>query len=290
MKFMLLLFLIRYCRSERCTFLSTINYSLVPPNIVIENVSIPKLCTDKQITNNYKLNPIYIFNRCEIKELGTNLFKNYAIGNIVMHLNSIKTLRSFTFYKIDVYSIVLSTNGIVSIEENAFYKLHNLSSISLENNKIKVLNPTAFHKLPHLTQFSVQNNEISILKKNTFHFMGSNNFTDIDFSMNEITTIESHCFNDVNIKMLYISNNSLEALNKTSFKNVNIGFIYLRDKQTIEDLHICEYEHIPSSKLKEKCRKHSSVIVGYFVFEIFLLGIISTVVVTIVCKILLKYV
>lgn len=285
MKFWILLILIGYCRSEVCTFLDTLNYSTDLLQITIQNVPIPKLCTNIEIYNNINS---YGFVKCGIKELGIHLFNKYKVTEIMMSQNLIKTLYSYTFYKINVNRIVLTSNEIEAIEDNAFISLENLSYLSLQNNKIKILNPKAFNQLIHLNEFYMQNNKLSFLSNNSFHFMESNNFKIMHFSTNELTVIEPFCFKDINISMLMLDNNPLNSLNESSFINVYTNILYLQGTKINELNYLCEYElfhfnHYYLKAKEETCSLSSFNMVIWFFLASFL-GIINVTIIVIIFK------
>lgn len=284
--FLVLIILIGHCRNENCTFLNALKYSSKYFIISIKNVSVPKLCTDIQSANKYLHS--YEFKNCEIKELGTNLFKDYVVLDIKISYNSIKTLNSFTFCNISVSNIILETDEIENIEENAFFRLNDLTYLSLKYNKIKILNPTSFHQMPNLITFSVSHNKITILKTNTTSFVSSKYLSIVDFGNNEITMIQPLCFTNINIPYLYLNNNPLETLQNTSFKNVTIMYLYLNHTK-VEIQHLCNNEQLNLdyylfNNTQEKCPQKVPFIFGYFIFPVVVLSVLNIMAVVVICK------
>lgn len=298
MRLMLLLTtFIGFAKNENCTFLETIDHSVIDSNeIYINNTIITKLCTDFGYKSNKNDNNTYTFLlvNCEIKELGRNLFKNYHLFSFKTNHNSIRTLYSYTFYNIDIITIDLDSNGIENIEINAFCNLNLLESLSLNNNKIIILIPGSFKQMPLLKIFSASNNNISKLKKHTFRFIESEYFERINFCNNEITEIESFCFVNMHIFRLILCNNSLEGQTKVPFQNVSIFDITLAYTKikTIDPL--CDnvqynvsveyYDTIKKYKVCTNKTVSGKFHMGYLIFLAILLNAILIVVVVIIKK------
>ena len=145
----------------------------------------------------------------------------------------------------------LSNNQITSLGKGAFQDLSNMLQLLLNDNSISKLSVDAFQSLTKIVNLQLKNNHITKLEPGLFgHFnstqitidLTSNyikelrngvfdsrqkNFDALVLASNQISVIEDAVFRNMNIKDLYLQNNSLVDLSPKSFMNSSISNVFV---------------------------------------------------------------
>lgn len=217
---------------------------------------IPKFCT-KNHTNRV-LKSIYLSDTCT-KELGVNLFQNYKLEIFSINKNSIRVIKSHTFYNISIISIIMNNCEIERLESEAFSNLRDLEFLDLSYNKIESLNSTSFKNLTGLKSFMINFNQLFRIGKNDLDFLkDATKINSLYFGNNLLGYIENGSFRNLKVFHISLENNSLLSISELAFINSTVDTIfvihnYIHKVFNYQNSQICDIKNIifePGKELK----------------------------------------
>lgn len=217
----IILYYLRIAFCYDCTYINKSNQL----EVSITKGDIPKLCTGDETS---QIKSLYI-EHCNVRELNIELFKNYYnLKYFICNYNSIRSLRSLTFYNIPILTISLCSCKLEVIDKFAFFNLTNLIVIQLENNLLTNIFDYSFLYLNNLNTFSAMLNNISHLKYEDCSFLRQNSIKIINFRSNRIKHIDNKTFSNMHNVIINLENNLLGDINEYVFTNSTISFLQLQ--------------------------------------------------------------
>ena len=256
------------------------NHSLYP--IALHSISLTD-CNVTSVRKNFleDLENLYAFQLSlnpYLDRLDSETFrKNRYLKRIVLSDNKIATIPKDLFEcslcpnsKFDVEYLDLSGNNIRSLDPSTFTNLQSLETLRLNNNNIFNIQPGQFDGLHSLLTLDISSNEISSLtglndiptlryldassnslvdiSDHTFPVDMKPNLVYLDFSVNEIATIDEGAFNGmIQLERLRLSNNKItnaSALFVTFPKLIHLDLKYN------EITSIASMQNLNASRLK----------------------------------------
>lgn len=125
-------------------------------------------------------------------------------------INSFENLRG-----LKMLSIKNST--ITSLESGFFHGLDSVTKIDLSYNQLEDLPKYLFTKLTNLKELRLTHNKLNVLPDEVFLCIQGSKLTIIDFSYNEIATIELKIGNCIEMEEMYFGHNKISDLTEFNF-------------------------------------------------------------------------
>lgn len=136
--------------------------------------------------------------------------------------NNLDTLDPDIFYGLNasLHSLSVKSNKLTIIPENMFNELFKLQVLDLSHNFIETV-PVNFIFNTCINELSLADNRIAHLKRGVFATL-FDTLREIRLQNNQITHIDPDTFLGFTLKILVLSNNSLETITTFDFNGANI--------------------------------------------------------------------
>ena len=146
----------------------------------------------------------------------------------------------------DAVEVHLNNNMISHLRSGNLSHLSSCTVLNFQNNLIRTIEDNAFLGLGNLAMLNLRENKLTTLKKNMFNGLSSM-VEHIDFVGNDVDTIESGCFSDLN-KMKYLSfgRNDLTEVSGTMWQGLQSLKRLDLFGNSIVELKAGDFSHLPN--------------------------------------------